>query len=475
MRFINQIFLVVLLVIPRLFFGQTYAVDPTFNPGNSGLSGNLFAMVQQADGKIIIGGSFISYNGVTRNGIARLFPDGTLDLSFNTGTGIAFGANPGVIYDLAIDSNGKVLAVGRFTTYRGSSRNCIVRLNDDGSIDSTFIGINLFNSPSFGTRTLNSVKITSDSKILVGGSFNSIGYSSKNFIRLNSDGSYDTSFIYPNNVFQGIEIVKDIDSQTDGKILVAIGPASGIPLMRFNLDGSIDSTFQFSGFNFVANKIFIQSDQTILVGGSMVNDNQSDGFTLIKLNSNGSIDSSFTSLPLLSGTTSNNSVYAIKPFTDKLLIGGNLNFNNGIVNDRIIRLNVDGTSDSFFSIGTGPNDTVYVIDITNDNKILIAGSFFSVNGIVSRGIARLSDTSLSTSNFVYDKFNFFYSNNHFNFHSNNNKIQSVELYDIEGKKLHLDPYVNNNNYILENIFISGLKIFKIEMSDNTTRIIKVIQ
>ncbi|MFM9006926.1 MAG: delta-60 repeat domain-containing protein, partial [Flavobacteriales bacterium] len=61
-------------------------LDAGFNPG-TGADNIIYATALQTDGKIIIGGQFTSYNGTTRNSIARLNADGTLDASFNPGTG----------------------------------------------------------------------------------------------------------------------------------------------------------------------------------------------------------------------------------------------------------------------------------------------------------------------------------------------------------------------------------------------------
>jgi uncharacterized delta-60 repeat protein len=87
----------------------------------------------QSDGKIIIGGSFTTYNGTLINNIARLNADGTLDLTFNPGTG----ANDSVL-GTAIQSDGKIIIGGGFTSYNGTAINRIARLNADGTIDLTF-------------------------------------------------------------------------------------------------------------------------------------------------------------------------------------------------------------------------------------------------------------------------------------------------------------------------------------------------
>ena len=117
------------------------SIDSTFNP-NLEANGTVFALALQADGKIIMAGNFTQVNGVTRNRIARLNTDGNLDTTFSTGSG----ANESV-RALAIQPNGKILMAGRFTIVRGNTRNHIARLNDDSSVDQSFnssVGANNF-------------------------------------------------------------------------------------------------------------------------------------------------------------------------------------------------------------------------------------------------------------------------------------------------------------------------------------------
>jgi len=89
--------------------------------------------IPQSDGKVIVVGSFSYIGNVERAGIARLNADGTLDPTFDAGTG----AN-GAINLVAAQSDGKVLIVGPFTSVNGTTRNGVARLDSDGKLDSTF-------------------------------------------------------------------------------------------------------------------------------------------------------------------------------------------------------------------------------------------------------------------------------------------------------------------------------------------------
>src|SRR5215472_16453179 len=89
-------------------------------------------ILRQSDGKYILFGSFNQYLGA-HNRIVRINSDGTVDGSFSPGTG----AN-GQIFTAAFQSDGKIMIAGSFTTYNGTTRNRIARLNADGSLDMSF-------------------------------------------------------------------------------------------------------------------------------------------------------------------------------------------------------------------------------------------------------------------------------------------------------------------------------------------------
>lgn len=105
------------------------SLDETFNPG-IGANGTVSTISIQADGKIIIGGFFTSYNGFARNRIARLNPDGSLDHTFNPGLGA-----DGSIYVSTIKTGGKIFIGGAFNSYNGTQRNYFACLNPDGSLN----------------------------------------------------------------------------------------------------------------------------------------------------------------------------------------------------------------------------------------------------------------------------------------------------------------------------------------------------
>jgi len=127
---------------------------------------------------VLISGSFTSYNGTGRNRIARFNSDGSLDLTFNPGTGAS-----GVINSIALLSDGRIFIGGAFTNYNGAGWNRIARLNGAGSLDTSFF-------PSTGTDSdVRCLAVQADGKVLIGGYFNLYNGTENNRIaRIHSDG-----------------------------------------------------------------------------------------------------------------------------------------------------------------------------------------------------------------------------------------------------------------------------------------------
>jgi uncharacterized delta-60 repeat protein len=155
--------------------------DGTFVPGNA--NGTVQKVLRQADGKLIVVGSFNSYGGGTRNRIVRLNADGTIDGTFNVGTG-----TNATISMAVFQPDGKILIGGLFTTFNGTTRNRIARLNADGSLDTTF------NPPSGANGSIGAIIVQSAGKIVISGGFTTYdGMARVRFARINANGSLDTS------------------------------------------------------------------------------------------------------------------------------------------------------------------------------------------------------------------------------------------------------------------------------------------
>jgi len=181
--------------------------DLTFD-NSIGFDSTVLSIVLQPDGKIICGGTFNSYKGFSDFFIVRLNSDGTKDLTFDNSIGFNTAVNT-----IVIQPDGKILIGGAFTTYKGLPENYIIRLNSDGTKDLTFDNSIGFDSAVF------SIALQTDGKILVGGAFTTYkGISENRIIRLNSDGTKDLTF--DNSIgFDSFFGVRNVALQPDGKII----------------------------------------------------------------------------------------------------------------------------------------------------------------------------------------------------------------------------------------------------------------
>lgn len=358
------------------------SLDVGFNPG-SGADWPVFSTLVQADGKILISGWFLRYNGVARKNIARINPDGSLDSSFDPGTG----ANS-LINSTALQSDGKIIIGGWFTRYDGTERSYIARVNVDGSLDTSF-------DPGPGASYwIHSIIVQSDDKIIIGGNFWSYyGVQRNGIARLNVDGSLDTSFD-PGTGTNGV--VYFIAMQPDGKILLGgeFSSFNGTPRLRIarvNVDGTLDTGFDpGSGANSSLYCAAVQSDGKLIIGGAFTSYDGTPCGRIARLNVDGSLDTSFDV-----GTGANYLIQTIVvESSGKILIGGSFADFNGIGNNNIARLDSDGSMDSDFLLGTGANYGIRTITIQADGRIIIGGGFTGYDGTGRNRIARLLNPSV---------------------------------------------------------------------------------
>lgn len=212
------------------------SIDETFNPISiPTYSGSIYALTVQDDGKIIIAGNFTEINGIVKKRIARLHEDGSVDASFNPGSG--FNSD---VYCLALQTDGKILAGGLFSKYKGNICYGVVRLNTDASYDNTFATV------SHEDYNIKAISVLSDGNILVGGGFkNAGGFSIFNLEKRNSDGTLDASYAHTGDPYSQIT---DIELYNDGSALVcgdftSYQGYSISSLVKLKADGSLDTSF----------------------------------------------------------------------------------------------------------------------------------------------------------------------------------------------------------------------------------------
>ncbi|HEX2912716.1 MAG TPA: Calx-beta domain-containing protein [Chloroflexia bacterium] len=386
-------------------------VDPSFNPGvgvdSASDEGKVVTsiVIQPQDGKILIGGYFSSYNGVSRVGLARLFPDGSLDPSFNPGQGAVsnpYGNFAGVS-KLTLQPDGKILVGGFFSYYDGESVNYLTRVNPDGSRDKSFL-VNGLQAQLFEVITVNNIKVLSNNKILVLGQFFSYTDTPMNRIALlNMDGTLDPSFTSPGpGTSQGFsEPATDALVLPDSSILVGgdfdnYGQVNGRnDLIRLNSNGTLRNDFYpITGPDDRVYSVDLDNTGRVLIGGDFKVYSTVARPYLARLSSDSQFDTTFNQ----GGSGPDGSVRVVKWLPGgKILIAGNFENYNGTPRNRIALLNADGTLDTSFDPGTGASLTINTLAVQADGKILIGGEFTGFNSVSRNHIARLnSNGSLDT-------------------------------------------------------------------------------
>ena len=379
-------------------FLQDGILDSSFNTSTSG--GNVNTIVIQPDGKILLAGSFTMVNAKPHNRIARLNADGTLDTTFIATTSV----DNGLVETMLVQTDGKIILAGTFTSVNDNTRNGIARLNVNGSLDVTFNP----NISGGGVFALALQTINDDERIVIGGSFSSDDDNRRNnLIRLDSAGNLDTTFavldlsssvfaiavdsnnsIFIGGLFTSVEeVVADI--------LIAAN------VVRLNTNGTIDTSFGSPRLNngSAVGTVFtlvVQTDNKLIVGGTFNDVGGATRNSLIRLETNGSLDGNFT--PPQANGAATAQIRSMLLQADGLIVLGGLfaNINGVAMTSNLARLDSTGNLDTSFtpnvvanSSGGGGVDTIVLQSI--DDSIVIGGSFNSVDATPRANIARLQN------------------------------------------------------------------------------------
>lgn len=362
------------------------AKDNAFQPPANGLGSITFIdhVLLQTDKKIVVNGYEI---GGIEYMVYRLNSDGTPDAAF---TALEESLFNGRVDNIALQSDGKIVIGGRFTDIDGTSYGRIARLNSDGSVDATFNVSGI----GFNSR-VNGLYVLPDDKILVAGNFTTFnGTSARYFIRLNANGSLDATFNTgsgPSNSVRAFTVLNDGRILISGIFTSYNGTATPY-FARLASNGAIDNTFTPPGEAIAAISLVEQPDGKILVGGNFTTVGGLSRENLARLNANGSVDSSFDP-----GTGFNDAVYAIYLTQEgKIVVGGWFENVNGENQNFITRLNPNGERDKFFDAGIGPFSLVTEIVPYGVDKILVGGYIDSWNGNLQNGLAVVNNACIRT-------------------------------------------------------------------------------
>jgi uncharacterized delta-60 repeat protein len=286
---------------PLTTFGSSGSASTTIGSGSTTVD-----MAVQSDAKIIVA-AYASVGGNSDFALSRYKQDGTLDLSFNN-TGkvtTAIGASNDYLNAIAVQNDGKIVAVGYCMV--GSVYNIgVARYLPNGTPDATFDGDGKLLT-SLGTTTSTTgrdVAVQNDGKIIVVGSYNN----NMIVLRYNSDGTLDTSFDVDGIVSTSFgastsQSAMTVALQGDGKIVVGGMSQNQFALVRYNTDGSLDTSFDTDGKvtttinasgSSLIYHIVIQSDGSIIAGGRYtfydnMSDNNASNVALAKYTTSGAL------------------------------------------------------------------------------------------------------------------------------------------------------------------------------------------
>jgi uncharacterized delta-60 repeat protein len=346
----------------------------------------------QSDGKILaVGHSLLGSAGYFT--LVRYKSNGVLDTAFNI-DGIVttqIGLNSSVANSVALQLDGKIIAAGRANT--SNTDFGIARYNTDGSLDTSFnLDGKVITEQIDSNARLDALAIQSNGKIVTAGTSNTTGSNDYTLARYNANGSLDTSFDGDGKVITAVGfgplVVTSLAVQSDGKILVG-STAHDITILRYNANGTIDTTFDGDGkvitpIGISGSGVYslaIQSDGKILAAGYSNNISNLD-FAVVRYNTNGSLDTSFDGDGIVTTQFGEHSetARAIAIQADgKIVVAGFASVGTSLNDFAIARFNSNGGLDTSFDsdgkviTAIGTNSRAHSIAIQSDGKIVIAG------------------------------------------------------------------------------------------------------
>ncbi|MDQ2747172.1 MAG: FG-GAP-like repeat-containing protein [Acidobacteriota bacterium] len=384
---------------------------------------NAVDTILQPDGKIILVG-VQDAGSQNRLALVRYNPNGSLDATFGTGGKVLINNNLqfGTASAAALQADGKIVV----TLDRAGVK--IVRLNTNGSIDTTF-GTNGFatipQNGSGGTTSVRDLVVLPDGKILIGGGGYAFSGSTITYgfglYRLNQNGSFDTTFGTNGFVltdFPGATLTQGqtLALRADGKILLGgfayrADNMAGTKLLLalYNADGSLDTTFGTGGKvitdsieNSVIQRVVFQSDNKIVTGGSTNNDTDGTRGQLRRYTADGAVDATFgtnglTTVRINSGATKINDI-VLQPDGKIIGFGQAFDLPSIILGFAVVRYLPNGTPDMTFGTN-GFRTTVFTTE-TGDLAEAVTGFLQPDGKIVAAGIQNSTMTSLGGYNFA---------------------------------------------------------------------------
>jgi uncharacterized delta-60 repeat protein len=388
------------LAFPALAFAQAGTLDTTFSADGKAMvnfsAGVDFvdAVVVQPDGKIVTAG--VTEGGTARFALARHNPDGTLDPSFGGDGRVTTNFTSGfdLAEGLALQGDGKLIVVGWAAGLGG--RIALARHEVDGALDATFSGDGkVLTNLTSGNDYATAVALQADGKIVVTGAAGGVG-GRVAVLRYDADGSLDSTFSGDGklltNFTSGRDYATSVELQGDGKIVVAgiadfTRPAARFALARYELDGSLDSTFSGDGkvmtnltsrFDGAFGLAVQPSDEKIVAVGWA-----DHMMGLVRYETDGTVDPTFAGGVVLTNFTAGTDYASgVELQADgRIVVAGPANYSARDSKFAVARYTVSGALDSTFSSDgkvttnfTPGRDRAYALTLQPpDGKIVVAG------------------------------------------------------------------------------------------------------
>ena len=315
------------------------APDQSFTPPVMGTNDAVSAILLNGDGSIVIGGQFINATAVAQHYLVGLEADGFFDPQDGWFKPTMLDHS---VFCLSPDENGNMLVGGEFTDYGGSGKNALVRLNANGELDSSF------STPLPPASAVHSISVQADGKILIGGNF-SISlddFEAKHFVRLLPNGQLDTNYCAGIDDWVFATLALRDGGSLVGGVFKQLGDHTQKYLAKLSPDGQVDTGFAPDlGLLGWVYSMAEQADGKLLIGGEFTSiDDDEDVNHLARLNPDGNVDKSFEQGP---GANESVKVLCLHP-DGKIMIGGEFTEYNGEKRRHIARLNSDGSLDRGF-------------------------------------------------------------------------------------------------------------------------------
>jgi hypothetical protein len=356
---------------------------------------------------IFVGGQFTNYGGVSQARLIKLDETGEIDGSLNLGSGF-----DNTVVILKADSHQRLYVGGSFGRYRGSSYYArLVRLKADGAPDTDF-NKGQSTSPRLNSTVYALELDETNQKVYVGGDFTLYGTSAlTRLARLSMlDGSLDSTMTGgTNGTLQALALTDSGKLIGGGNFQRYAGESTAFFFAASGTSGALDAesprgsnlnNVVYANARMIENVASPRESLKYFVAGSFTTYNGEIANRIVKLDRLGNMDKSFTA-PVI-----NSNVYAIAwdDQDKKLYIGGTFTMVNGVVRNRIARLNADGTHDTSF-VPDGFDSDVYAIALArlpnNGARVVYVGGKFTKNGSAAAGrLVRLGTDGKVDTNFA---------------------------------------------------------------------------